>query len=97
MDATNIASICVAVIAALAAWASQRSAAKAAKDTSRFDAEKDAYTRARAIDTETINRLKTEVDEVRADNQTLHHDLEEANSQIGILRLRIAALERGHS
>lgn len=56
----ELGSVLVAGIAATGAWASQRSAAKAsttnAAVTSRLDAEKEAYERARKFDIETIER-----------------------------------------
>lgn len=92
MDASNAASIVVAIVAALAAWAAQRSAAKASmtntNTTSRTDMEKEAYDRARAFDTETIKRQDEEIKELRSDNERLHREVK-------ALRLRISRLERG--
>lgn len=71
MDATQVASIIVAGVAAAAAYASQRAAAKASTTnvsaTTRVDMEKDAYERARKYDTDTITRQDAEIDELRAE------------------------------
>lgn len=68
----NVVSVSVALIAALAAWASQRSAAKASTlntlTVTAVDREKEAYERARAFDTETIRRQDEEIAELRRDN-----------------------------
>lgn len=75
MDATNVASIIVAAVAALAAWASARASSKAStvRTTSdnRTEMEKDAYSRARAFDLETIARQDKELTELRARVQEL--------------------------
>jgi TolA-binding protein len=71
MNPIDIGGILVAIVAALGAWAAQRSAAKASAAGSRFEAEKEAYERARDFDTETINRLKEENQELRGEIKTL--------------------------
>lgn len=90
MDATNIATIFVATIAALSAYASQRAAARAAvlntSTTSRVDMEREAYERARKFDIDTIERQDREIAELRGEN-------EELRGQVLALRLRVATLE----
>lgn len=75
MDLTNLASLGVAIIAAGAAIATQRSASRATvKNTevsSRTDAEKEAYVRAREFDIETIERQGKEIVELRERNKIL--------------------------
>lgn len=88
MDATNLASIAVAVIAALAAIASQRSASRASTAGSRLDAEREAYERARKFDTDTIARQAQELKELREEK-------EELEEQVDILRWRVYRLEQG--
>lgn len=77
MDATLVATVLVAVVAGLFAYASQRSASKASKlntqatvinteTTSRVDMEKEAYQRARKFDLETIARQDIELVQLRA-------------------------------
>lgn len=79
IDPIDIASVIVSLIAASAAIASQRAAARASvvntKETSRVDMEKEAYERARAYDTETIRRQDAEIEEIRASNIQLNDDL----------------------
>lgn len=81
MDATAIASVIVAVIAAGAALASQRSASNAIKDKSsghnRIEMEKEAYERARAFDTETINRQNKQITTLTIENKSLRQRVEE--------------------
>lgn len=64
------ATVLVATIAALSAWAAQRAAARASvlntSNTNRTDMEKEAYERARAFDTGTIARQDAEIAELRA-------------------------------
>lgn len=86
--AVPVGSVIVAVISALAAFLSQRSASQTAKATSRMDHERDAYERARSYDTETIRRQDEEIAEVRAENKLLR-------DEIRILRTRISRLEAG--
>lgn len=75
MDKLNIASLLVAIVAALGAWSAQRASARASitntNTTSRVDMEKEAYDRARAFDTETIRRQDERILELEAEVQTL--------------------------
>lgn len=84
MDWANVVSIAVAVLAAGAAYASQRSAAKASvlntQTVTAVDREKEAYERARAFDTETIRRQDEELQELRDDNRTLHERITTAEA-----------------
>lgn len=92
MEPIQIASIIVAAISALGAWASQRSASKAltknANSASRVEMEKEAYDRARKFDTDTIERqdaeiaeLRGEVSQVREENKQLRKDNDSLRSQ----------------
>lgn len=65
MFPTEIVSIAVAAIAAGGAWASQRASSKAATVSTRMDAEKEAYERARAFDLQTIERQQEEIKVLR--------------------------------
>lgn len=87
MDPVNIATVLVAVVAALGAWASARAASRAQKynadatvKTAKETAELEAYNRARQMDLQTIKRQDEEFDELRA-----RHD---------ILKARVAELEK---
>lgn len=88
MDATNVASLIVALIAAVTAIASQRSAARASTVNARTAAEEEAYNRARKMDIETIDRLI-------AENKELREREKELQEQVDILKWRISRLERG--
>lgn len=102
MDAVNLATVIVAIIAAAGAWASQRAASKATRDNTmvggRVDMEKEAYNRARAFDTETISRQNVEIDDLRVKNESLDKQVQEIKNlhevEIRNLRARIARLER---
>lgn len=105
MDAVSLASIAVAGIAALGAWASQRAASRSALVNTvaggRVDMEKEAYARARDFDTETIARQDAEIAELRNRNEAYDKKLEVMREtyeeEIRNLRARIARLERGLS
>lgn len=71
MGTSEFASIIVALIACIAAIASQRAASRASTINTRIDAEKDAYVRARTMDIETIQRQDKEIEELRKENKTL--------------------------
>lgn len=106
MDAGNVAAILVSLIAALGAIASARSSAKAStintNASSRVEMEKDAYNRARNLDTETIRRQEVEIKELRTKNDELdgevnrlRRDNQELHEEVRALRGRITRLERG--
>jgi TolA-binding protein len=80
---TEVVTVGVAAIAAGGAWAAQRSAAKASmvntSVTSRLEAEKEAYERARTFDIQTIERQQQEIKDLR--------------EQVVLMRERLAKLE----
>lgn len=88
---TALASLLIALIAAWSARSTQRNAAAAsvrvAADTSKADSEREAYMRARQLDTDTIARLERRVDELEAENGQLRRD-------VGTCRLEVAELQR---
>jgi predicted RNase H-like nuclease (RuvC/YqgF family) len=88
VDAANVASLVVAGVAALSAFASQRSASKASTLNTRTQVEEEAYTRARAFDLETIRQLKEE-------NKELRQREKELEEQVEILKWRVSRMERG--
>lgn len=85
MDAGQIITLVVAIVAAGSAYASQRAAARAStmnvSTTSRVDMEKEAYERARRFDVETIARQDAEIEELRGDNRSLHEKVAVARSE----------------
>ena len=105
MDKSDIVVLLVTIISATAAFASQRAAARAtSKDklvSSRADLETEAYTRARAIDTETIERQTNELKEMRVEIADLRTKCETTEDKYDLLvdqnrrlRERIVDLER---
>ena len=74
----HIATILVALIAALSAFATQRQSAKANRRTqelaSRSAREDEAYERARDFDSETMIRQKKRIDELEVENEELKAD-----------------------
>lgn len=95
MNAATWVGVLVAVISAAAAFASQRSAAKASTmntdTTSRVEMEKEAYNRARAFDTETITRQDKRIEELERDNITLHEQMAVARSEARTARAEARA------
>lgn len=101
MEPAAIASVIVSLIAALAGFASQRSAAKAqtrtAATSSRAELEKEAYERARAFDTETIKRQDDELSELRQHVKDLNSDVKRMASENETLhRENVTVLEDNH-
>jgi predicted RNase H-like nuclease (RuvC/YqgF family) len=98
VDAGDIVSVVVAVVAGLFAWASQRSASSASKTNTAtvtaVDREKEAYERARAFDTETIRRQDEELAELREDNRKLHDRVTAAEGEAREARAEAAEAKR---
>jgi septal ring factor EnvC (AmiA/AmiB activator) len=90
--ATLVASFLVALLGALSAYASQRAASKATTMTSRNDMEKDAYSRARTFDVETIARQDKELDDLRVENKELRDKLAKVEAENGDLSRKLRAL-----
>lgn len=86
MTAIDFGAILVALIAALGAWAAQRSATRASKfntETSgRLEAERNAYERARAFDVDTIKRQAKELESLRAHNHKLEKELKQVKGRL---------------
>lgn len=89
MDLIDFGSILVALIAALGAWAAQRSASRTAQiNTSvsgRLEAEREAYQRARAFDIQTIERQNEEIKELHEENYQLRDDLKKVKERLARL------------
>jgi predicted RNase H-like nuclease (RuvC/YqgF family) len=86
------ATIIVAGVALVSAIFSGRSASNASKYSTRTQAETEAYNRARAIDTATIERqekelvkLRKKVEELDEDNEMLHGENEDLRRRVRIL------------
>lgn len=89
MDAAVVASIIVSAIAALATWLASRQSTKAAMTntvtSSRVEMEKEAYERARKLDTDTIIRQDAELKELEEKYDKLEgraNTLQTANLQL---------------
>lgn len=102
----DVGGIAVAIIAAGSAWLSSRSADKASVTghtiSSRLDAEKEAYERARDFDLQTIQRQHNEIEELR--ERTDEQDeiiskqaakIRELESKISVITLRFPNLLEG--
>lgn len=98
LDAGDVISFAIAIVAGLFAWASQRSASRASTTNTEtitaVDREKEAYERARAFDTETIRRQDEELVELRADNRLLHDRVTAAESEAREARAEAAAAKK---
>jgi predicted RNase H-like nuclease (RuvC/YqgF family) len=93
MGFVDIGGVLIAVIAALGAWAAQKSAAKASKANTtvsgRLEAERGAYERARAFDVATIERQDEELKELRESNKTLKEELAAVKARLAELEQRV--------
>ena len=103
-----LASIIVSAIAAWSARASSKASARASTvnatvareasgEQSRVEMEKDAYTRARKLDVETIERLEAEVSDLRTSNEHLNNDVKmvhRENAEVRETNARILAQNR---
>lgn len=98
MDGTSIASIIVAVIAMGSALASQRAASRASvlntTTTSRVDMERDAYVRARTLDTETIRRLEKENADLRKEQAESRRVEAELRKQLNEVQQELYRMRR---
>lgn len=81
-----LASIIVAAVAAIGGYLAQKQVSKSAHQASRLDYEREAYERARAFDTETINRQDQELIELKAEMKVLRAENKK-------LRIRVQKLE----
>lgn len=102
---TALASIIVAVVAALAAYASSKSAAKASTINSELEkratALDEAYERAKQFDVDTIKRLKEDNKELRekdalrdTEMSTMRVERRADKAEIRRLKARVAHLEQ---
>ena len=93
MGMLDVGGILIAIIAALGAWAAQRSAAKASgvqKTASlKLEAERDAYERARAFDVDTIDRQDLELKALREENKILKEEIKHLKERLNQLEQRL--------
>ena len=98
MEPGSWAAIFIAPIAAIGSWlshkASSNASIKTSDNTSRVEMEKEAYERARKLDTDTIARQDTEMAELRTENQQLRNDNEALHAEVRELKGRINRLEQ---
>lgn len=107
MDSNNWAQIIVAMVAVVSAVLSGRAARKSSQYTSdaavmnaRTQAETEAYNRARQMDIQTIERQRTELEQIRANSDELRKKIRELklnnerlNEDNDRLRRRVTRLE----
>lgn len=74
LDPLNIGLIITTLVTVLAGWASQRAATKTGRINAKEQAELEAYSRARAMDLQTIVRQDEEIADLTADNKRLRED-----------------------
>ena len=98
MEPGNWAAIFIATVAAIGSWLSHKASSHASirnsDNESRVEMEKEAYERARKLDTETITRQDDEMSELRTENLQLRKDNEALHAEIRELKARIINLER---
>lgn len=85
MSPIDVGGILVALIAAFGALMASRSASRAATANSRFEAEKEAYERARKFDVQTIAHQNIEIEQLREDNDALTKELREVKKRLARL------------
>lgn len=80
-----ISGIIVSIIAALGGWLAARAAANATvknvSTSSRVEMEKEAYERARKLDTDTIARQDEELEELRTNQRAINEDVKLVNRE----------------
>lgn len=105
IDPSAVASIIVSLIAASSAFASQRSAARAANvntvTASRVEMEREAYQRARDFDVATMKRQDEEIAELlgnvvalKKENQEYRRDVQELRKENRELSTRLSKCEK---
>lgn len=107
MDKGNLITLIIALSSTLGLYLTNRASAKASMTntsvTARVELEKEAYDRARKYDTDTIERQDAEIEELRRELHEVKEqcelqirDLKTAHAiEVGMLRTRIARIERG--
>src|SRR5690349_13999320 len=101
MEKLGIASIIISLIAALGGWAAARESRKATTTNTvtsgRVEMEKEAYERARALDTETIRRQEEKIDKLEEEAEEADRDIQQlhyANDQLRQQNERLVADNR---
>lgn len=98
MNGVVIASVIVSAIAAVGGWLSARESRKASNTNSvtsgRVEMEKEAYERARKLDTDTIQRQEEELDDLRSRNDRLQERVELVQTQNLQLNEEIARISK---
>ena len=99
--AVSLASMVVAALSGLAAWASQKAAARAStlntSTTSRVEMEREAYERARKFDTDTITRQDNELLELQDKYNEIKQKNADLNDQVVMLTAENRGLLREHT
>lgn len=93
MDGGNWAAIIVAVLALLSAGYTARQASKASTTSVRTQAETEAYSRARKMDTETIEKQEKKIERLEARVEHLEEQNDMLEQDNDRLRNRINRLE----
>lgn len=97
MEPGSLAAIFIAVIGALASWASHRASTKAVlkntETSNRVEMEKEAYERARKMDVETILRQDSELSELGEKLVARDARIAEQEQEIIKLKSRVRRLE----
>jgi septal ring factor EnvC (AmiA/AmiB activator) len=98
MDASNIATIVISLIASATAVWTNKNANKAATQNAKVNVEAEAYNRARKYDTDTIAHQGDEIKELREANAKLEEEVRTSKARFeeesAKMRKRIDDLER---
>lgn len=97
MEMGSLQALFVALVSALGAYSAARAANKASvrntDSNNRVEMEKEAYERARKLDTDTIARQDAEMEELRVENKRLREDNRALHEEILTLKDRLTKLE----
>lgn len=94
LDPANLATIITGVVGVIGMWGAHKISARATQKNTRAVAETDAYTRARALDLQTIERQNAEIKDLLEDNIYLRKRDRDQIGEIDRLRTERAALVR---
>lgn len=94
LDPANLATIITGVVGVVGMWGAHKISARATQKNTKEVAETEAYSRARAMDMQTIERQNAEIKDLLGDNIALRKRDRTQINEIDRLRTERAALVR---
>lgn len=86
MPGLDYAAIIISLIAAFGMVSSARASSKASTKNAKAETEKEAYVRAREFDTETIERQKNQLKELREHDEKKAKQIKELRAEVGAVK-----------